>query len=104
MAVAMPASLNMNGDCLYLFWAPEPTPGNNPYWLFVYLVSFLFVVALLLAVTGWKQDRLLNTLAGVVLALVLLLWAGDLADLWDAIQSNRAVVANLPLTDSGCEG
>jgi hypothetical protein len=109
LAVAMPTSLNLNGDCLYLFWAPEATPSLNPFWLFVYLIGFLFVLAILLAVTGWKQGRSLNVLAGVFLVLVLMLWADDLGELWDVIEKQRSslsaddsMLPDMPLADQSC--
>ncbi len=60
LVVAPPASVNLSGERLYTFWAPESTPSMNPFWLFVYLVGFLFALAALLAVTGWIQGRTLT--------------------------------------------
>jgi len=45
IAVAMPALLNLSGDCFYLSWTREATPSLNPFWLFIYFVMLIFVLA-----------------------------------------------------------
>lgn len=102
LAVAMPASLRLTGDCQYVFWAPAPTPSLNPFWLFVYFVLLLLLLAVALGFISWRQNRMLNVIGVAVLVVALLLWADDLADLWEVIQTGRELTGNLPLSDTPC--